>query len=766
MKSLKSEPRNRRLMARQRVVGWRQHGAAIAELVVVLPALLMLGLGVLESALFYQAKTTVTYATFEAARKGATNHAQKRPMRDEFGMRIASIYGGDGSGAKAQAAMAEGQIDAHNPLITTIDIINPNSEAFLEFGVENPKTGQVEIPNTHLRYRDPNVVGAKSEVNVQDANLLKIQAEYGYQLRVPLVAQAVTGIMKQFDPGNARYYDQGRIPISAVATVRMQSAAWEDGNLNADGTAPEGGSVVNGVAGDPDQRGGDSMPGPNDLDGDGIPNTADDDIDGDGIENGLDEDADGNGVPDVEESQPEEDLCENPTVEEDNDGADIEDRGFWGNLWGGVKDALVDGYEFVKGLWDGIKSQLGDILETILHPIEAAKGLVKLGKMLYEDFSGTMEIIGDALGKDFTNLTQCGAFDRGRIIGEYASPAFILKLATKLSKFGSLTRSLDSTKKDFGCASFLAGTEVWTTGNAVPIEDVSIGLRVASRNESAFFDESQEVSHTMNRIAEGYHEIKTEFEVLKVTAEHPFWVQGKGWVEAKDLNTNDVVAGQSTDVLILDNSYRAQSTRVFNFSVSETPSYFVGESRVWVHNADPVCVFGGSRIINGIRHVEIEIKDALNGKNKTLNKPEANTIYRVNGRHEYVTDSLKRTVSVKTTIEKGNLSEAARNAYQQCKTGKCGDIGDEGGHLIANYLGGIGEKVNLFPQNRGLNRGPYKSLEYKLGKDAFEGKKVEMSVELKYTGGSSRPSQIIVRYSIDGGREKVVPFDNVAPTND
>lgn len=258
MKSVNSESR-RRQATRRRVLSWHQRGAAIAELVVALPALLMLGLGVLESALFYQAKTTVTYATFEAARKGATTHAQKRPMRDEFGMRIASIYGGDGSGAKAQAAMAEGQVDAHNPLITTIDIINPNSEAFLEFGVENPKTGQIEIPNTHLRYRDPNVVGAKSEVNVQDANLLKIQAEYGYQLRVPLVAQAVTGIMKQFDPGNARYYDQGRIPISAVATVRMQSAAWEDGNLLADGTVPGDGDVPNGEVDHTTPPGGDDL---------------------------------------------------------------------------------------------------------------------------------------------------------------------------------------------------------------------------------------------------------------------------------------------------------------------------------------------------------------------------------------------------------------------------------------------------------------------------------------------------------------------------
>lgn len=583
MKSGKSEPRYRRLMARQRVLGRQQHGAAIAELVVVLPALLMLGLGVLESALFYQAKTTVTYATFEAARKGATTHAQKRPMRDEFGMRIASIYGGDGSGAKAQAAMAEGQIDAHNPLITTIDIINPNSEAFLEFGVENPKTGQIEIPNTHLRYRDPNVVGAKSEVNVQDANLLKIQAEYGYQLRVPLVAQAVTGIMKQFDPGNARYYDQGRIPISAVATVRMQSAAWENGNLNADGTAPGDGVVPNGELDDRTPREGD-------IDGDGIPDGEDGDIDGDGIANEHDADANGNGVADVEEQPAEEEpVCENPTIEEDTRGATgEEDAGFWGELWSGVKDGLTEGYEFIKGFWAGMREQVGDLIDAIASPIETLEGLVALGQALIDDFEGTVRQIGEVLGQDFTNLTQCGSYDRGRVIGEYASPAFVLKLATKLSKFGDLATAIRKTKDDFGCASFVQNTGVAVVGGLVAINSVSIGDSVLSREEGTYRNVERAVVDTVARDADRYVELTTEYETFKLTGEHPVWVQGKGWTPVNDVSQQQALATRHGDALVISNAPVEAPIEVFNFTVDDTESYFVGESLLWVHNA-PSC---------------------------------------------------------------------------------------------------------------------------------------------------------------------------------
>lgn len=234
----------------------RQRGAAIAEFAVVLPALLMLGLGSIQSALFYQAKTTVTYATFEAARKGATNHGLKTPMLETFGLRMAPVFGGDGSGSDAVAAIAKGKTEASQSSITRIDIINPTREAFQEFGRPNPETGKIEIPNTHLKYRDAGDIRTNSGVNVQDANLLKIEATYGYQLKVPLINGLVTAALAKIDPQNAAFYDQNRIPITAVATVRMQSEAWENGNLTASGAPPGGGAVPNGEPGEGDSQSG------------------------------------------------------------------------------------------------------------------------------------------------------------------------------------------------------------------------------------------------------------------------------------------------------------------------------------------------------------------------------------------------------------------------------------------------------------------------------------------------------------------------------
>ncbi|MCA8140150.1 DNA/RNA non-specific endonuclease [Burkholderia multivorans] len=52
-----------------------------------------------------------------------------------------------------------------------------------------------------------------------------------------------------------------------------------------------------------------------------------------------------------------------------------------------------------------------------------------------------------------------------------------------------------------------------------------------------------------------------------------------------------------------------------------------------------------------------------------------------------------------------------RNGYQQVETGREGDSGDDGGHLIATILNGAGEKLNIVPMDSNLNRGAWKQLE-------------------------------------------------------
>ncbi|TNH42436.1 DNA/RNA non-specific endonuclease, partial [Photorhabdus luminescens] len=144
--------------------------------------------------------------------------------------------------------------------------------------------------------------------------------------------------------------------------------------------------------------------------------------------------------------------------------------------------------------------------------------------------------------------------------------------------------------------------------------------------------------------------------------------------------------------------------------------------------------------------------------NKTLNKPEPNTVYHVDGNKTFQTDSLGRTSLAEGSL---SLSKNDRNTYQQCKAGKCGNPGDEGGHLIASIFNGPGEKLNLVPMDGNLNKGAWKQMENTWASALKEGKQVNVKVEPVYKGNNVRPESFSVTYSIDGGRPIVKDISNI-----
>lgn len=143
--------------------------------------------------------------------------------------------------------------------------------------------------------------------------------------------------------------------------------------------------------------------------------------------------------------------------------------------------------------------------------------------------------------------------------------------------------------------------------------------------------------------------------------------------------------------------------------------------------------------------------------NKALNKPEPNTVYQVDGNKTYHTDELTRTTNVNASL---SLSKNDRNTYQQCKTGKCGSSGDEGGHLIASIFNGPGEKLNLVPIDGNLNKSAWKQMENTWANALKEGKTVDVNIQPIYSGNNTRPDRIIVQYSINGGRPVSADFKN------
>jgi len=152
--------------------------------------------------------------------------------------------------------------------------------------------------------------------------------------------------------------------------------------------------------------------------------------------------------------------------------------------------------------------------------------------------------------------------------------------------------------------------------------------------------------------------------------------------------------------------------------------------------------------INDVKQVTTGTKGSWEKAINSKQGLEPNTGYVLDNGHSYVTDAAGRVKEVGGEL---TLTTAARNTYQQCATGKCGDVGDEGGHLIASSLGGAGDKINLVPQAASLNRGPWANMEAELREALAAGKEVKVKIDVGYpAGGGVRPSEFVVSTVIDG----------------
>ncbi len=581
----------------------RQRGAAIVETVIALPILLVVILGAIQFGLIYQAKATLNHASLQAARAGAVSHASAASIRQGLARGLVPLYSPDASLAGVATTLAA--VNADLATDARIRILNPTREAFADFAEE--VNGQREIPNDRLHARST-TTGHSSELNIQDANLLKLQVTYGYELKVPLVNWFITRVLSQVSRHAGAFEQQllkrNRLPMLSGATVRMQSPARSSDLVVARADLPDIDRVdansrpvdkndsgqhdsdpEEGTASGPGDRGGSTL-------GDGFfgfgggqaqPIASSGETEAPTSEPSEQSPSRGS-EPASEPPQQEEPLC--TPIEKDSSNDADSDTGLLGEIWSELKSLAGTAVDFVKGFWEGIKGQLDDLIDLVTDPVTVAKGIYQLAQEFVADPKGTAKMLGEAIGRDLQQLVYCGAFDRGRVIGSNVDPAVMLKLATQLAKFGRLTRALEETRHAFGCASFVAGTPIWTADGLAPVETIHAADRIISRDRASFDDGPHPVGKAFHRTAPGYYAVVTEDEVLQVTAEHPFWVQGRGWAEVSELRAGDALATIDGDALVRLTIPVDSPTEVFNFSVPETASYFAGKRGIWAHNAN------------------------------------------------------------------------------------------------------------------------------------------------------------------------------------
>ena len=165
----------------------RMTGQGMTEFLVVAPLLLFFGFVTVQFVLLYQAKSTLDVAVLEAAREGSVNHGSMDAMQAGLARGLAPLYArsADAAGVQSAQLAARGAVTQ----AASIDIVSPTPAMLRDFARAHfyPDEGAThdEIPNDMLMYRDIEH-GAESDVNVQDANVLKLRVHYCFDLIVPV----------------------------------------------------------------------------------------------------------------------------------------------------------------------------------------------------------------------------------------------------------------------------------------------------------------------------------------------------------------------------------------------------------------------------------------------------------------------------------------------------------------------------------------------------------------------------------------------------
>ena len=123
-----------------------------------------------------------------------------------------------------------------------------------------------------------------------------------------------------------------------------------------------------------------------------------------------------------------------------------------------------------------------------------------------------------------------------------------------------------------------------------PIEDIHLGDKVLAYNEETGEKAYKPVLQLFRNKTNKWYHIYMNNEEITCTGGHPFYVVGKGFIEAKSLTTSDELL-LSTDKVVTIKSIEVEelveSETTYNFEVEGFHTYYVSETKVLVHNKCP-----------------------------------------------------------------------------------------------------------------------------------------------------------------------------------
>lgn len=178
----------------------------------------------------------------------------------------------------------------------------------------------------------------------------------------------------------------------------------------------------------------------------------------------------------------------------------------------------------------------------------------------------------------YSNVTLLFDIARGNVTGPELVLAFFASKRLPKSRFKCRN-------------SFLPETLVSTDDGLVNIENINIGDYVWSFDEVSSDRSLQEVVHLIssNKLQFLVDIELNSGEIITSTREHPFYLENEQkWVLAGDLQIGQTLYNSNQEVVKVRNvrSY-VEEAQVYNLTVDNTHTYYVGETRVLTHNMGP-----------------------------------------------------------------------------------------------------------------------------------------------------------------------------------
>ena len=294
-----------------------------------------------------------------------------------------------------------------------------------------------------------------------------------------------------------------------------------------------------------------------------------------------------------------------------------------GGLLGGISSVLSGG-SFLDGFEEGAFS--GAISGAIMGGIGGAGALfgktLTCGTKIANFINTTAKVSGgmSSVMGGFDTLAMCaGMIDPDNPLTALNDKLHQSKLYNGFQEAtGVIATFTGGASSTMAC--FIAGTYVLALDGFKRIEDIVAGDKIMAADPDTFEIAEKTVLETYVRQVDKLVHITINGEEIVTTDNHPFYVQGRGFINAGSLLVGDKLVSVNGEDLIVEDYYiklTEEPVSVYNFQVEDFHTYFVGDCSVWVHNKNCKPRSPKSDVVEKVENADgsITYTKNINGKN-------------------------------------------------------------------------------------------------------------------------------------------------------